>query len=119
MRESSVESDYNLGRIFMKKSAKNIISITGILLVLGIICLNYWFDYTLNNMTVLIVVKSEGLDIQKPLDEQTNLLGTEEFKTEEVKKMKEEYATSLEQLQGKTLNVPIKIGNPIPLNALE
>lgn len=103
----------------MKKSAKSIVSITGILLILGIIGLNYWFDHTLNNMTVLIVVKNGGLDIRKPLDEQTNLLGTEEFKTSEVEKMNEEYVTSFEQLQGKKLIVPIEAGNPIPLDALE
>ncbi|WP_338453103.1 hypothetical protein R4Z09_15260 [Niallia oryzisoli] len=103
----------------MKKHTKKVIRIIGILLFISMIGLNYWFDRTLNNMTELIVVKKEGLDIQKPLDEQTNLLETEEFKTAEVKKMKGEYVTSYEQIQGKTLIFPIEIGNPIPLDALK
>lgn len=103
----------------MNKETKRIIKIIGFLLFISMIGLNYWFDRTLNNMTELIVIKKEGLDIQKPLEEQTNLIGTEKFKTSEVKKMKKEYVTSFEQIQGKTLTFPIEIGNPIPLDALK
>lgn len=103
----------------MKKNAKSILCIIGILLTLGIIGLNYWYDHTIKDITNLIVVKREGLNTQIPLDEQTNLLGTEEFKTTEVNKMKGQYVTNFEQIQGKTLIFPIEIGNPIPLDALK
>ncbi|KAA9023827.1 hypothetical protein [Niallia endozanthoxylica] len=103
----------------MKKNTKNILGIIGILLILGMIGLNYWYDHTINDITELIVVKREGLDTQIPLDEQINLLGTEEFKTTEVNNMKGQYVTNFEQIKGKTLIVPIEIGNPIPLEALK
>ncbi|MFB5283143.1 hypothetical protein [Peribacillus sp. Hz7] len=103
-----------------KRKQRIIGSIIGIFVVIiAIVGINYSLDKTLNDMTDLFVVKSEGLDIQKPLEEQTDLLGTEAFKTLEVKKMKGKYVTHIEQIKGKKLNRTIEVGHPIPLDALE
>ncbi|WP_163103248.1 hypothetical protein [Peribacillus alkalitolerans] len=87
--------------------------------IAALLSVNHFYIKPLNDMTELVVVKSEGLDIQKPLEDQSHLLGLEEFKTSEVKLMDGEYVTSIEQMKGKKLNRIVEVGLPIPLDAME
>lgn len=70
------------------------------------------------NTTPIVVMKQDGIDISKKLDEQSEFFGIKEILKSESGYFQGSIVTDYSQIKGKRLLYPLKAGSPIPLAAL-
>lgn len=71
-----------------------------------------------HNTTPVVIIADDQIDVNKPLDEQTQHLTIKEVSTKELQEFNQKLVESYAQLKGAKLKNKLSVGSPIPVDLL-